>query len=147
MSVTLVIVVALLLGVIFVNGWTDAPNAIATVVSTRVLSPSTAVKLAIVFNFLGVLFMTMVNSKVAATLSNMVDFSKATQTDALAVLAASMFAIVVWAVAAWYFGIPTSESHALIAGVTGGALALGSSRSSDLFHHRIWFRIRHYEVD
>ncbi len=127
MSVTLVIVVALLLGVIFVNGWTDAPNAIATVVSTRVLSPSTAVKLAIVFNFLGVLFMTMVNSKVAATLSNMVDFSKATQTDALAVLAASMFAIVVWAVAAWYFGIPTSESHALIAGVTGGALALGSS--------------------
>jgi len=127
LSVTIVIVVALLLGVIFVNGWTDAPNAIATVVSTRVLSPSAAVKLAIVFNFLGVLFMTMVNSKVAATLSKMVDFSQTTQKDALAVLAASMFAIVVWAVAAWYFGIPTSESHALIAGVTGGALALGSS--------------------
>lgn len=127
MSITIVIVVALLMGVIFVNGWTDAPNAIATVVSTRVLSPSAAVKVAIVFNFLGVLFMTMVNSKVAATLSNMVDFSQATKTDALAVLAASMFAIVVWATAAWYFGIPTSESHALIAGVTGGALALGSS--------------------
>ncbi len=127
MSITIVIVVALLLGVIFVNGWTDAPNAIATVVSTRVLSPSTAVKVAIVFNFLGVLFMTMINSKVAATLSNMVDFSKASKTDALAVLAASMFAIVVWAVAAWKFGIPTSESHALIAGVTGGAIALGSN--------------------
>lgn len=132
MSVTIVIVVVLLLGVIFVNGWTDAPNAIATVVSTRVLSPSAAVKLAIVFNFLGVLFMTLVNSKVAATLSNMIDFSGTSQTDALAVLAGSMFAIVVWAVAAWKFGIPTSESHALIAGITGGAVALGANAKTDI---------------
>ena len=126
MSVTIVIVVILLLGVIFVNGWTDAPNAIATAVSTRVMKPSTAVKMAVVLNFLGALFMTMVNSKVADTFSTLIDFSNTSKTDALAVLAASMFAIVVWAVAAWYFGIPTSESHALIAGVTGGALALGN---------------------
>jgi len=128
LSVTLVIVVALLLGVIFVNGWTDAPNAIATAVSTRVMSPSTAVKMAVVLNFLGALFMTLINTKVAQTLSTMVDFTKGnfTHSDILVVLAASMFSIVIWATAAWYFGIPTSESHALIAGVTGGAIALGN---------------------
>ena len=132
MSVSLVVVIVLMLGVIFVNGWTDAPNAIATVVSTRVLSPGAAVRMAVVFNFLGALVMTIFNAKVAATLSNIVDFSRVPantsgNTDhlALVVLAAAMFAIVLWAVAAWAFGIPTSESHALIAGVTGAALAFG----------------------
>ncbi len=125
MSVTLVVVVVLMLGVIFVNGWTDAPNAIATVVSTRVMSPGSAVRMAVVFNFLGALAMTMVNAKVAATLSNLVAFRADQSQMALIVFAAAMFAIVLWAVVAWYFGIPTSESHALIAGVTGGAMALG----------------------
>lgn len=125
MSVTLVIVVVLMLGVIFVNGWTDAPNAIATAVSTRVLSPKAAVRMAVVFNFLGVFAMTFINSKVAATISNIVEFREDQSNLALIVLAAAMFAIVIFAVAAWYFGIPTSESHALIAGVSGGAIALG----------------------
>jgi len=125
MSVSLIIVVTLTLGVIFVNGWTDAPNAIATVVSTRVMSPGAAVKMAVVFNFLGAFAMTMVNAKVAATISNMVSFGSDENHLALVVLSAAMFAIVLWAVAAWYFGIPTSESHALIAGVTGGAIAFG----------------------
>lgn len=118
-----------MLGVIFVNGWTDAPNAIATVVSTRVLKPQTAVKLAVVFNFVGAFAMTMVNAKVAATINNIADFSDGTNNQQLVVFAAAMFSIVVWAVAAWAFGIPTSESHALIAGVTGGALALGGAAS------------------
>ncbi len=124
----LVIVVVLMLGVIFVNGWTDAPNAIATVVSTRVLNPGTAVKMAVVFNFLGALVMTLLAPQVANTMSNIVEFDTSTpenQKMALIVFAATMFAIVLWAVVAWYFGIPTSESHALIAGVTGGALAYG----------------------
>lgn len=119
MSITLVIVVILMLGVIFVNGWTDAPNAIATAVSTRVLSPGAAVKMAVVFNFLGALVMTLFNSKVADTLSKIVQFPESQNDVALVVLAAAMFSIVLWATAAWYFGIPTSESHALIAGVTG----------------------------
>lgn len=118
-----------MLGVIFVNGWTDAPNAIATAVSTRVISPGRAVKMAVVFNFLGALVMTMFNAKVAATLSNIVDFEAdgfaGGGNTELIVLAAAMFSIVLWAVAAWFFGIPTSESHALIAGVTGAAIALG----------------------
>jgi PiT family inorganic phosphate transporter len=104
-----------MLGVVFVNGWTDAPNAIATAVSTRVLSPKAAVRMAIVFNFFGVLVMTLINAKVAATLSRIVSFDSSQNDLALVVLAAAMFSIVIWAVAAWYFGIPTSESHALIA--------------------------------
>ncbi len=124
MPIALIIIVALMLGVIFVNGWTDAPNAIATVVSTRVMSPSAAVKMAVLCNFLGTFLMTLVSSKVAYTLSTMVDFGDNNQ-QALIALAATMFAIVLWATAAWYFGIPTSESHALIAGVSGGAIALG----------------------
>jgi PiT family inorganic phosphate transporter len=121
--------VTLMLGVIFVNGWTDAPNAIATAVSTRVMSPGAAVRMAVVFNFLGALVMTIFNAKVAATLSNIVAFKPEESNLALVVLAAAMFAIVLWATAAWYFGIPTSESHALIAGVTGGAVALGGFSS------------------
>lgn len=129
MSLTLTILVVLMLGVIFVNGWTDAPNAIATVVSTRVISPAKAVRMAVVFNFLGAFAMTMVNAKVAATISNMVSFGAGESNLALIALAAAMFAIVLWAVAAWYYGIPTSESHALIAGITGGAIALGGFSS------------------
>ncbi len=70
----LAVTVALTLGVVLVNGWTDAPNAIATCVSTRAMSARSAIFMAAVFNFLGVLVMTMVNASVAATIYNMVDF-------------------------------------------------------------------------
>ncbi|MEF9852526.1 MAG: inorganic phosphate transporter [Hydrogenoanaerobacterium sp.] len=121
----LLITVLLTLGVILVNGWTDAPNAIATCVSTRAMSPRRAILMAAVFNFLGVLFMTFVNATVAETIYNMVDFGGDPH-QALIALCAALFAIVVWATAAWAFGIPTSESHALIAGVSGAAIALHS---------------------
>ena len=113
------------MGVIFVNGWTDAPNAIATAVSTRVLRPNVAIGIAVVMNFLGALVMTFFNAQVAETISNIVSFDSQGIQAAQVALAASLFSIVVWAVAAWYFGIPTSESHALIAGLTGSAMALG----------------------
>ena len=119
----LLITVILTLGVILVNGWTDAPNAIATCVSTRAIGPRAAILMAAVFNFLGVFVMTMVNANVAMTIYNMVDFG-GNSGDALVALCASLFAIVVWATTAWYFGIPTSESHALIAGISGAAIAL-----------------------
>lgn len=122
MNPTLIIIIALVLGVVFVNGWTDAPNAIATVVSTRGMSAKNAVLMAAVLNFFGVLVMTYFNAKVAFTISNMVSFGSGH--DALVALAAALVAIVIWAVAAWYFGIPTSESHALIAGLTGAALTM-----------------------
>jgi PiT family inorganic phosphate transporter len=113
----------LTLGVIVVNGWTDAPNAIATCVSTRAISPRNAIIMAAVFNFLGVFVMTMINATVAQTIYRMVDFGANAQ-EALIGLCAALVAIVTWATAAWYFGIPTSESHALIAGLSGAAIAM-----------------------
>lgn len=119
----LAVTVLLTLGVIFVNGWTDAPNAIATAVTTRSISIRPAIIMSAVFNFLGVLLMTMINSSVASTISNMVDFGANTHM-ALIALCAALFSIVVYSVGASIFGIPTSESHSLIAGLTGAALAV-----------------------
>ncbi len=124
----LLITVLLTLGVILVNGWTDAPNAIATCVSTRSMSPRSAILMAAVFNFLGVFVMTMVNATVAQTIYNMVDFGGNSH-EALIALTAALFAIVLWATAAWAFGIPTSESHALIAGISGAAIAIQGGMS------------------
>ncbi len=122
----LALAVALTLGVILVNGWTDAPNAIATCVVTRCMPVRAAIIMAAVFNFLGVFVMSLINAKVAETITKMVDFGNDPKESVVA-LSAALFAIVVWATAAWVFGIPTSESHALIAGLTGGAIALHGS--------------------
>lgn len=119
MEIGLVVVVLLVCASIFVNGWTDAPNAIATVVSTRVLSPKAAVILGVIFNLLGVMLM---GSAVAATTASIVSIG--TGTEALISLGAAQLSIVIWAVSAWKFGIPTSESHALIAGLMGAGMSL-----------------------
>lgn len=124
----LLVSTVLTLGVILVNGWTDAPNAIATCVSTRAIGVRNAIVMAAVFNFLGVLVMTSINASVAMTIYNMVDFGGDARISLIA-LCAAMAAIVIWATAAWYFGIPTSESHALIAGISGAAVAIQNSFS------------------
>ena len=121
----LLMTVALTLGVIFVNGWTDAPNAIATCISTRCMRVRPAILLSAGFNFLGVLVLTRINSSVASTISNMVDFGGNTN-EALIALCAALFSIVVYSVTASWFGIPTSESHSLIAGLTGAAIAINN---------------------
>ncbi len=122
----LMVSVVLTLGVILVNGWTDAPNAIATCVSTRAIGVRKAIIMAAIFNFLGVLVMTALNASVAMTIYNMVDFGGDARISLIA-LCAAMAAIVIWATVAWYFGIPTSESHALIAGISGAAVAINNS--------------------
>ena len=119
----LVAVTLLNIGVIVVNGATDAPNAIATVVSTRAMKPKFAILMAAVCNFLGLLLVSLVTSAVAHTIFNMVDFGGNSE-QALIALTAAMIAIIVWGAAAWWFGIPTSQSHSLIAGLTGAAIAL-----------------------
>ena len=119
----LCIMVLFTLGVIFVNGWTDAPNAIATCVTTRCLSVRGAILMSAAFNFLGVFIMTQLNSAVASTISNMVDFGNNTH-YAMIALCAALLSIVVYSVTASFFGIPTSESHSLIAGLSGAAIAL-----------------------
>ena len=134
----LAITALLTMGVILVNGWTDAPNAIATCVTTRCLSPKLAVLMAAVFNFLGVLVMTMFNSSVAMSIYNMVDFSGNTH-EATVALCAALVAIVIWASAASVFGIPTSESHALIAGLSGAAVALHGNISG--INMQEWIRV------
>jgi len=121
----LFLAVTLTLGVILVNGWTDAPNAIATCVVTRCMSARAAIIMAAVFNFLGVYVMTLISPKVAQTITKMVDFGENSK-DAIVALSAAMFAIVTWATVAFLFGIPTSESHALIAGLSGSAIALSN---------------------
>ncbi len=121
--------VILTLGVIFVNGLTDAPNSVATSVTTRCISLKKAVFLSGIFNFLGCIFMSKVNNSVTETLLNMVSFGNDEKTASIS-LAAALFSIVLWAVVAWYFGIPTSESHALIAGLTGASIAVSNSFSS-----------------
>jgi PiT family inorganic phosphate transporter len=109
-------VLALILAAEFVNGWTDAPNAIATVVSTRVLSPAQALMMASVFNLFG----TLSGTAVAATIGTGI-----VRADVISVytVGAAMVGIVIWSTLAWYYGMPTSESHALVAGLTGAALA------------------------
>lgn len=118
--------VMLILAVLLVNGWTDAPNAIAGAVVTGALPFRAAVLLAAVCNFFGVLCVTSVNASVAETVYSIASFGGGSKA-ALTALCAAMTAIVLWAGLAWCFGIPTSESHALVAGISGAAAALEGS--------------------
>lgn len=117
------ITVVLILAAIVVNGGTDAPNAIATCVSTRSISPKAAIFMAAGFNLLGIIIMTKLCPTVAETIYKMVDFGD-NANNALIAVCSAMIAIVVWGAAAWALGIPTSQSHSLIAGLTGAAVAV-----------------------
>jgi PiT family inorganic phosphate transporter len=116
-SVLLVVTLILILGAEFVNGWTDAPNAIATVVSTRVLSPGKAVAMAAVLNIVGAL---ATGTAVAATIGEGI---VKPGSISLPVVAAAMLTILVWSGITWFYAIPSSKSHELIAGLTGAGLA------------------------
>ena len=117
MSFLLIFTLILVLGAEFVNGWTDAPNAIATVISTRVLSPGKAVLMAAVLNIVGAI---VTGTAVAATIGKGIVNP---DVISLPVVAAAMLTIIVWSTVAWRWGIPTSESHELVAGLTGAGLA------------------------
>ncbi len=99
-----------------VNGWTDAPNAIATVVSTRALPPFAAVAMAAVLNLVGALSVAAVATTIG---KGIVDIEAVT----LQTAAAAALAVVIWSSSAAYFGLPTSESHGLVAGIAGAAVA------------------------
>lgn len=137
-SPVLLVVTLLNVGVIIVNGATDAPNAIATAVSTRAMKPRPAILMAACFNFLGLLLVSLVSTAVAHTVFSMVNFGSDTHTSIVALMAA-MVAIIVWGVAAWYFGIPTSQSHSLIAGLTGAAIAVQGS--FDAINGAEWIKV------
>ena len=118
------LILALVLSVVFVNGFTDAPNAIAACVSSHSLSPAAAVLMAAVCNLAGAVLMTLWNARVAETVLGLADFgdNPAVARHALCV---GMVTVTLWALAAWRFGIPTSESHALLAALSGAAVAVG----------------------
>src|SRR4028119_901528 len=114
LPVVTLIVVALVFD--YINGFHDAANSIATVVSTRVLSPGKAVVWAAFFNFIAAFtFGTAVAKTVG---SGLVDISVVT----FAVIFAGLIGAIVWDLITWYYGLPTSSSHALIGGYAGAAI-------------------------
>ena len=119
----LALVIVLVMGTIFVNGATDAANAIAEPIGTRAIGVDAAIWMSVITNCLGLVGMTLFSTAVADTMSGMVDFGGDSHV-ALIALAAATVSIVSWSSLAWVFGIPTSESPALIAGLTGAAIAV-----------------------
>jgi PiT family inorganic phosphate transporter len=117
-SVLLLLGLVVLAAVIFdfINGFHDTANAIATVIATRVLAPWQAIVMAAGLNFLGALSGTAVAKTIG---QGLIDASAITQSAVLAALLGAIF----WNLFTWYYGIPSSSSHALVGGIVGGAIA------------------------
>jgi inorganic phosphate transporter, PiT family len=115
-DVILVIVVGTALAFDFTNGFHDTANAIATAVSTRAMAPRTAVAMASILNFVGA----FISLQVAATVAKGI-----VQADAITptIVFAGLVGAIAWNLVTWYFGLPSSSSHALIGGVAGAAFA------------------------
>ena len=115
-TVLLVIVIALIFD--YTNGFHDAANAIATSVSTRALSPRTALLLAAVMNLVGA----FLGTEVAQTVGSGI-IAPPDALPGLLVVLAALFGAIIWNLTTWWFGLPSSSSHALIGGLVGAALA------------------------
>ncbi len=113
-----VVVVALFFD--YTNGFHDAANAIATSISTRALTPRVALVLAAVMNFVGALL----GQEVAHTVSEVI--SPEAGTAGLVIVLAGLLGAIAWNLVTWYFGLPSSSSHALIGGLVGAAIAAGA---------------------
>jgi PiT family inorganic phosphate transporter len=115
----LVIVVAAALAFDFTNGFHDTANVVASSISTRALAPRTAIALASLLNFAGA----FISLKVAATIATgIVDAAKITE----AIAFAGLLGAIVWNLITWYYGLPSSSSHALIGGIVGAMVASGA---------------------
>ena len=122
----LIAVVVVALAFDYTNGFHDAANAIATSVSTRALTPRIALVLAAVMNFVGALL----GQEVAHTVSDTLALSPGHTRHALVIVLAALIGAIVWNLITWYFGLPSSSSHALIGALVGAALAAGPSYAS-----------------
>src|ERR671929_1485297 len=116
LALVVIVVVALVFD--YTNGFHDAANAIAVAVSTKALTPRLALALAAVMNLIGAL----ISTKVAATVGGGI-IDPPTGTSGLQVVFAALIGAIVWNLITWYFGLPSSSSHALIGGLVGAALA------------------------
>lgn len=116
----LAVIITVLL--IFTNGLTDAPNAIATLVGSNVMPFRKAAFISAILNFVGIILMSLVNISVADCISSMVNVSGGV--NGFLVLITAMLSVIIFALVALQFGIPTSETHGLVAGLTGSAIAI-----------------------
>jgi PiT family inorganic phosphate transporter len=114
------LVIFLALAFDFINGFHDTANAIATSVSTRALKPRTAIVMAASMNFIGALMFTGVAKKIGGSITD-----PATLDNGLEVVIATLIAAIIWNLVTWWFGIPSSSSHALI-GALAGAVYVGA---------------------
>lgn len=120
----LLAVLFLVLASEFINGWTDAPNAIATVVATRVLKPKYALILAPTGNIIGA----FIGAQVAETIGKeFINIELVPQDLKLLTLGAAMVGIILWGLFSWYFGLPISKSHAMLASMTGAGFAVAGT--------------------
>lgn len=123
MTTFLIVIIALALIFDFINGFHDAANSIATVVSTKVLTPFQAVLWAAVFNFAA--FFIFKDHGVADTVAKTVNSKMVEQSDMMVVIFSGLIAAITWNLLTWWFGIPSSSSHTLIGGFAGAAIAYG----------------------
>jgi inorganic phosphate transporter, PiT family len=114
--VFLIVIISLTLLFDFINGFHDSANSIATVVSTKVLSPFIAVCMAAVFNFVAFLIFPL---KVATTMGKGVINPEVVT---LTVIASALTAAIIWNLLTWWWGIPSSSSHTLVGGLVGAAV-------------------------
>jgi PiT family inorganic phosphate transporter len=114
-----VIIVAVALAFDYTNGFHDSANAIATSISTRALTPRVALAMAALFNIIGAL----ISTKVAATIGSGIIPPPSGGNAGLVVVLAALLGAIAWNIGTWYFGLPSSSSHALIGGLVGAALA------------------------
>ena len=112
------IVIVLALGFDFINGFHDTANAIATSVSTRALKPRVAILMAACMNFLGALMFTGVAKTIGGSVAD-----PTTLSNGLEIVSATLIAAIIWNLVTWWFGIPSSSSHALIGALAGGVFA------------------------
>jgi PiT family inorganic phosphate transporter len=119
-DIILVIVVAAALVFDFTNGFHDTANAVASSISTRALAPRTAVTLAAILNFVGA----FISIEVAATVAGGIVDAHLINTT---VVFAGLIGAISWNLVTWYYGLPSSSSHALIGGVVGAAFAAGGA--------------------
>lgn len=132
--ILLVIVVALTLAFDYINGFHDAANAIATVVSTRVMRPTTAVIYGAVLNFIGALM----GTEVAATIGKgLVDPEAITMITVLC----TIIAAIVWNLITWWKGLPTSSSHALIGSLLGATFFSGTAGLDNIHLDKVWEKV------
>jgi PiT family inorganic phosphate transporter len=123
MTIFLLVIIALALIFDFINGFHDAANSIATVVSTKVLTPFQAVLWAAIFNF--VAFFIFKDHGVADTVAKTVHSDMIPQSNMMVVIFSGLIAAISWNLLTWWFGIPSSSSHTLIGGFAGAAIAHG----------------------